>query len=465
MDKLVNKAWADMEKKLDTALPTAKQSKKRIFPLLVILLIALVAGGAGIILMIQKADMPKADEQKIQQTTVDYALKHQPGNDRTLSVAGSQNTESREHNKSLNASGKPKTPKAHGNSNITSGSVTGAKQNNSVARNGQLHASMKIEPSETAISGILNSAENFNDQVEKPKQIVPSSVLNNYSTADLPALKQFSVNPTAQNDQFSEPMVILPLSFGKNVASDFCRHAVQFHSGLLTENIAGFSGLEFGLTYNRYFSSGFFLQTGLNYSWMNKKYFSNALLRTGLFGYKALPSANASGDWVERRYDYELKNSDIRNNEIAYEYVVGLVDHLHYLNIPLHLGYRFNRLKIFGGLNLSWLMYGSNAVRDLSEQYFNTIILSEEVLFNKQLLNRFDLSPQMGMEFKLWKGLGIYAYYNHGLVEIARAESASKLENVAFSDNYINESSVARIDKNRYFVIGFNYQLDLCNMK
>lgn len=462
MDQLVEKGWADMEKKLDAAMPSGTKKKRPILPVLILLLIAVAAGGTFIYFLSQGNSNRQKNENPETNQSIDYALDQPEVSEQAkLPESGTYNQKTDDPAKA----GEPKntasvstmddqlvstshTRLSRGdkkvfstNSNQHASSITLAEKY-SIAENGQNTPGPTVQDQAPAIHA----------PIKQPSIIQPVRI------------RQLTQKYLYDKNRMKTDKTDLALNFKNDIPTRFCRNEFAFQTGAISENLASMGGFEFGFYYRRYFNEQLFLSAGLSYLMMDKKHFSNALLKTGIFGLSGNNAEFDAVNWVEKRYEYELLNAEIKNNTIGYEYVLGLVNRLHYLQLPVQIGYKWHRLGIQGGLNLAWMVHGSNAVRDFSEVYFNTIVLSDEVLFNKHMFNRFDLSPQLGLEYEIWKGLTLYSYFNHGLVQIAKAESAAKIGNASFEDRYEEIPSV-RIDRNRYFVLGLRYNLSFCQLR
>jgi len=465
MDKLADKGWADMEKKLDASMPVENKKTRRIFPILIFMLFFIAAGSAVIYWLYTPVQDEQTPEKQLPETSVDYAIQNVDKPALNDQVKFGEIIESQ---KNLTINDFKATQKQ---GSIVSGSSIKLlnNANKAVARSNKNHSlNKKITPLKNVEINSVSSE--YEDITMEPKAVylnegfAAKSVMNPVSEVNTLEMKYFEPIFSVDLMSMEKEKMGLPLSFNKFDHQNTCDHGLTVQSGMISENLASFGGFEVGLGYKRYFPGHFYFSSALIYKVLDKNYFSNALMRTGIFNISGVKTAGNATDWVEERYTYELQNAEIRNNAIGYEYVLGLVNQLHYLEIPIQIGYQWKRLGLYGGINVSWMIFGSNAVRDLSEQYFNTVVLSDEVLFNKQMLNRFDLSPQLGLEYKLWHGLSVYSYYNHGLIHIANAESASEFKNAEFSDNKAAASSV-RIDRNRYFSLGIKYDLPLCSIR
>lgn len=462
MDQLVEKGWADMEKKLDAAMPSGENKKQRILPVLILLMIAVAAGGTFIYFLSQGNTARQKNEELVTDQSVDYALDQSEFSDQAKVLpSGTNNQKTDEQAKAGEINITASVPTMDDQPVYTSDRklLKGDKKvfsTNSVQHASSVTLAEKYSMAEngqnTTGPTVMDPAPASHAPIKQPGIIQPVRI------------RQLAQKNLYDNNRMKTDKTDLALNFKNDISTRFCRNEFAFQTGMITENLASMGGFEFGFYYRKYFNEQLFLSAGLSYLMMDKKHFSNAMLKTGIFG---LSGNNAEFDainWVEKRYEYELLNAEIRNNTIGYEYVLGLVNRLHYLQLPVNIGYKWHRFGIQGGLNLAWMVYGSNAVRDFSEVYFNTIVLSDEVLFNKQMFSRFDLSPQLGWEYQIWKGLTLYSYYNHGLVQIAKAESAAKIGNASFEDRYEDIPTV-RVDRNRYFVLGLRYNLSFCQLR
>jgi hypothetical protein len=250
----------------------------------------------------------------------------------------------------------------------------------------------------------------------------------------------------------------------KNPGED-CSSALVFGSGLISENMMSFGGLEAGLEYYRKWNDHWYWQSGLNLHMFSKNGFANSLALTPYStSSRHIVNVDYPDSWVEERYQYEVQNSEIVNNQVGAEYITGIVDQLYYLTLPINLMYEVKNTRFFAGMDASLLLRGTNKIHDYNNQYFNTVVLSHNVLEKRNYLNRVDLGVHVGIETKIWKNLYLYGKYNHGLIKVVRAESA-ELTNTSFRDNFetIYEKSIdQRVDFNRYFSLGVKYWFSSC---
>ncbi|HRQ30457.1 MAG TPA: hypothetical protein PLU49_10320 [Saprospiraceae bacterium] len=464
MDKLADKGWADMEKKLNASMPAENKKTRRIFPFLIFMLIFIAAGVAVGYWMFTTDQVDQTPEKPLPEISLDYALQNAEDRTSKEKVLLDENLSDQ---KSLTINDLKLSEKQ---SKLGAGSsqkpAANLNKNARVSKNQSLNKMIALSENEKVylVEGKMdeNSMELKVDY--STEEFIAKTDMNDVIELNTLVNKYFEPKFSDEQNFPDYKLLVMPMSFSRFGQQSPCDHGLTFQSGMISENLASYGGFEVGIGYKKYLGGHIYLSSTLNYKILNKNYFSNALMRTGIFNISGLKTESNSTDWVEERYSYELQNAEIRNNTIGYEYVLGLVKQLHYLEIPFQIGYQWKQLGLFGGINVSWLIFGSNAVRDLTEQYFNTIVLSDEVLFNKQMLNRFDLSPQLGIEYKLWHGLTLYSHYNHGLIQIAKAESASEFKNAEFSDKKGTASSV-RIDRNRYFSLGLKYELPLCSLR
>lgn len=250
------------------------------------------------------------------------------------------------------------------------------------------------------------------------------------------------------------------------IPGEDCESAIVLSTGLISENLMSFGGVETGLEYYRKWNDHWYWQTGLNLNMFSKNGFANSLALTPFSSNSNhIVNVDYRESWVEERYQYEVKNSEIVNNQVGAEYITGIVDQLYYLTIPLNLMYEVKNTRFFAGVDASILLKGTNKVHDYNDQYFNTVVLSNNVLEKRNYLNRLDIGVQIGLETKVWNNLYLYGKYNHGLLKVVRAESA-ELTNSSFRDNYetIYEKSLdQRVDFNRYFSLGVKYWFNSCH--
>lgn len=243
-----------------------------------------------------------------------------------------------------------------------------------------------------------------------------------------------------------------------------CEPKYALSTGVISENLKSFGGVELGFDIYRPVRDKFALESGLFLQLFNKNGFSNspALSTISDFDQNSPGSADDRTSWVEDRYQYEVQNSEIVNNQVGAEYITGIVDNLYYLTIPLNLQYRINNTRLMAGVNASLLLRGTNRIHDYNDQYFNTVVLSNSVLEKRNYFNRIDFGVQVGLETKIFKNLYLYGKYNYGLFQIINAESAS-LRNSTFKDNYrelYRQTPAQRVDFNRYFSLGVKYAFE-----
>ena len=242
----------------------------------------------------------------------------------------------------------------------------------------------------------------------------------------------------------------------------YVRNSFTASFGLISENLLSYGGLEAGLGYAYRLSPHWSFETGLGGQVFYKDGFENALALSSVESpYRPPSPSGRENSWVEERYQYDVKNSEIISNEVGAEYVMGIVDRLYYVRIPVRMAWQWRNTSVHGGVQLSSLLWATNQIRDYSDQYFNTVVLSTTALQNRHYFNRFDVSGQLSVQTKIWRGLSLYAGYNHGLIRIIRTDSG-KLLSDSFKDSYesvYGKTYDQRIDYNRYFTIGMKYAL------
>jgi hypothetical protein len=324
---------------------------------------------------------------------------------------------------------------------------------------------------------VNNTREEFkNHQIEPLSKIDFSLNYNKYSLFNWLDMNALPVVPVYRNME-SLPNKVGGINYGladfpirQNpvpVSRDYnnlCLHTIGLNAGLVSENITSYGGYEFGLNYYKVLNRKFALRTGLDFQMFSKNGFINSLALASFDDLRSLASSDDE-TWAEARYTYDVKNSEIINDEVGAEYIVGIVDQLYYLTIPLNLMYEFGHSRIYGGLNASLLLKGTNKVFGQDDLYFNTMVLSNSVLERRNYFNRLDLGLELGVETKLWGNLYVYSKFNYGMFEIVNAESARET-NASFKDNFetlYNNPPADRIDFNRYFTVGLKYLINSCD--
>ena len=238
------------------------------------------------------------------------------------------------------------------------------------------------------------------------------------------------------------------------------RHGFNVMARGVTENGQSYGGMEMAYGYTYHLASQWAIETGLGFHMFSKNGFANALALSSINSQTgpAIPG-NKENSWVEERYQYDVTNSEIVNNEVGAEYIMGIVDQLYYTSIPINLSYSWKRMKLYGGFQVSGLLWATNKIRDYSDQYFNTVVLSRTALQKRNYFNRFDMSTQIGVDARLWKQLYFSVGYNHGLIRIVQTDSG-KILSESFKDSYesiYGKNFNQRIDYNRYFSLGLKY--------
>jgi len=441
---LEDKAWQDMSNRLDASMPISKGLTNRERMLLLLLLFMVIFMGS----YIAYNENNKLEEpEKILSSGGEYAASLNKQKD----LINTQEKTSVEKEQVVVEHSEPQI-RAKQRSRINNVGVQ--KTQKKSFRN-----TVKTPLPEKETNTIL-AAVDF-ESAEKATHTEEISRLMNILKIDA-----FSTPPLSTNrmvlpfDVMIDPVI-------KEKRYGLCDNSFAFSSGLISENLISYGGVEMAIDYYRPISKKLSLQSGLQLQMFNKNGFANSLALTPFLNTPGRPpNENPSREsWVEKRYDYEVENSEIINNQVGAEYITGVVDQLHYLTIPMNLMYQFRSTRFFTGINASLLMRGTNKIHDYNDRYFNTVILSNSVLEKRNYFNRVDFGIQIGFETKLWKNLYLYSKYNHGLFQIIKAESAG-VSNSSFRDNYetiYQKSLDQRVDFNRYFSVGVKYVILPCN--
>jgi len=445
-NSIEERGWEDMLGRLDDAMPVARVSSGR-EKILILLLLIVIAGMGSYIAHLRSdgfknIDPPAIEKEYFAQGEKENSIGMENDlsevyqveqatdikNDRSSPLTNSKKTSIAGNTASRTVNTNSYT---HQVQNTTEGLVAEYKGNTELDITGRFKSDEAL---------IVSGPFQFISALYKHKNYIE------YNGSEVPAMGL-------------DPIYIL------NTKEAICRYNISAYSGLVSENVNSFGGLEAGVHFLYNLNRKWGLQSGLEFQILNKEGFSNSLALSSIINSGTPSILNAPDkNWAESRYQYDVENSEIVNNEVGVEYITGIVDQLTYLSLPINLVYKYKSVRFFAGPNFSLLLKGTNKIRDYNDTYFNTVILSNKVLENRNYFNRLDVGLDLGLEIKVWRDLQLYGKYNHGLFHVIRSGSG-KQNNASFKDVYetIYETNLdQRIDYNRYFSIGIKYNLNNC---
>lgn len=443
---LEDRAWLDMSSRLDVSLPVHKGMSSREKLLLLLLLLLIISMGSYV---------AYNEANRVKERPMDILL---DGDFATIPQSGKKEIELA----SVENAGR--------NTQIEDEEALFSNSGNALASYNDIKIDKPLLNGNNQVDAIRNQ-EDIRETIHnlELRSSVEHAALSGNSDSRFINLRKLSNRWNTLTHESEEPISLSNsgIFHMPRMKSTLCRNSYALHGGIISENLISFGGLEAGIQYYYSLNRKMALQSGLNFQTFFKNGFANSLALSSFDNTPGRPpnAISQADSWVEKRYKYDVENSEIINNEVGAEYITGVVDKLYYLSVPVNLMYSFKSTRIYAGLNASLLLRGTNMIRDYDDQYFNTVILSSSVIEKRNYLNRIDFGVQLGFEKPIYKNLLFYANYHHGLFKIINAESA-EVSNSSFRDVYetiYQKSFDQRVDFNRYFTVGVKYLIKPCD--
>lgn len=232
------------------------------------------------------------------------------------------------------------------------------------------------------------------------------------------------------------------------------KYDLVFNLNAISENLKSLGGFNSGLTLNYNFNRSFSIETGLGFSYFQKRGMTNSFLTT--FNIKPVFDPQR---WDNPRQIGSRDNTAF-NIGVRSPYVMSrFIRELYYIDLPISVRYRVNKYSVSLGMKASYLVSGTNytANKDFYAGQ-NFVIYSNKAFYNSRVYNRLNYSLIFSFDYDITNRIKLSTGFNYSSTGLINRPENQLNKNNEF-DYRIDEKYKDRYDKNIYFSLGMKCRI------